>query len=195
MVAKVTQLPRAGRHASGPNEADIQQEMARTRTVARLLLVGAVVASAVWIGLCLLYVNTVLGWDLAARMLPHEIGAMIAGASLPIAILWIVVAFFRRSYEIRQYTETLQRQYELLTYPSEEAETRIHDISESLKRQSEELTRASDKAAAQLQNLSESMERWARSTAWPGAWKRNARKSATAWTRTPVGSKRSPRGR
>ncbi len=159
MVAKVTQLPRSGRHASGPDQTDSRLELGRARRRAHLVMLAGGIVSIAWIGLCAFYAHSMLGWDLAARMLPHEIGALLAGAVMPLALLWVIITYFRRGFEIRHYTEALQRQYELLTYPAEDAESRIQEISDSLKRQSEALSRASDKAAVQMRELSGLVEK------------------------------------
>ena len=76
----------------------------------------------------------------------------------PLAFLWLAMAYFRRGYDVRDHTEALRRQLEMLTYPAEEAEARISQVSEALRKQAEELAlRASDKATIDIGQLSSAL--------------------------------------
>ena len=70
-------------------------------------------------------------------MLAHELGAMLAGMTAPMAFLWLGLAYFRRGSDVRDHSEALRRQLEMLTYPAEEAEARISQVSEALRKQAE----------------------------------------------------------
>ncbi len=157
MAANVTELPRAGRHAAGSGWEDPQAVAQRAEKVQRRLLAATTVLSLGWLGLCAWYIGTYLGWDLPSQMLPHELGALAAGMATPLVALWLVVAFARRGMEVRHHTEMLQRQLEMPTYPTEEAEARIKDVSDALRRQADELNRVSDRAEVQLRELAETL--------------------------------------
>src|SRR3546814_19433951 len=85
MVAKVTQLPRSGRHSSSQGEAGARGESGRSRLYARILLIIAAGASLIWIGICYFYVKKMLGRDLAKRLITAEVGALVAGGATPAA--------------------------------------------------------------------------------------------------------------
>ena len=154
MPANVTELPRAGRHTEGPDIAQIKASEARARRRAQRITAGGISATIFWLFLCLTYIQTTLGWSFATLMLAHELGAMLAGMTAPMAFLWLGLAYFRRGSEVRDHSEALRRQLEMLTYPAEEAEARISQVSEALRKQAEELSRASDKATVDIGQLS-----------------------------------------
>ena len=157
MAANVTELPRAGRHAAGTNWEDSQVASLRADKVQRRLLVAASALSLAWLALCAWYISTYLGWDLPSQLLPHEFGALVAGMATPLIVLWLVVVFARRGLEVRQHTQMLRRQLEMLTYPAEDAEARINEVSDTLRRQADELSRVSDRAEVQLRELAETL--------------------------------------
>ena len=124
MPANVTELPRSGRHAKGPDPAELEATSARATRIWRRLLAVGLGLSGAWIALSAYYVDTTLGWDFTALMLPHELGALFAGFATPLAFLWLAISYLRQDQEVRRHTEMLRRQLELLTYPAEEAEAR-----------------------------------------------------------------------
>ena len=63
----------------------------------RLLSIGAVIMSIAWlVGAGVFLIEGLKLSDLMA-LLPHELGGMAAGVITPLALLWIVVAYFERS--------------------------------------------------------------------------------------------------
>jgi len=77
----------------------------------------------------------------------YVVASLAAGALTPLALLWMVIAFWERGQSLRRDTEALRWHMRQLIYPSDKAETRAHEISEILRRQTRDLTRASDEAA------------------------------------------------
>ena len=67
MSANVTELPRAGRHTTGPDIAEIKAFEARARRKAQRITAGGISASVFWLLLCLTYIHTTLGWSFEAR--------------------------------------------------------------------------------------------------------------------------------
>ena len=154
MSANVTELPRAGRHSGGPDVVEIKASQARVKRRTQKVTAAGISVSVFWSFLCLTYIHTTLGWSFGSQMLAHELGAMVAGMTAPLAFLWLSMAYFRRGYDVRNHTEALRRQLDMLTYPAEEAEARIGQVSEALRKQAEELSRASDKATIDIGQLS-----------------------------------------
>jgi len=103
-----------------------------------LLLSGA------WVWGVYDYVEGVFGWSNLTELLPHEVGGLAAGAFTPLALLWMVIAFWERGQSLKRDTESLRWHLQRLIYPSDKAETRIHEITESLRKQSRDLSRAVD---------------------------------------------------
>ncbi len=58
----------------------------------------------------------------------------------------MVIAFWERGQSLKRDTESLRWHLRRLIYPSDKAETRIHEITESLRRQSRDMTLASEES-------------------------------------------------
>ena len=114
----------------------------------RLPIIGGVVLSAAWLAASITFIAQHIGWRDLLLLLPHEVGGMAAGMLTPLALLWMVIAFFERGRRLRHDTEALGRNLHRLAYPSAGAQTRVNEITEALRRQARELTPASEEAAA-----------------------------------------------
>jgi hypothetical protein len=55
-----------------------------------VLLFGAV-GSALWLFLAARYVAVQIGWENLFFLLPHELGAFLAGVFMPLAFLWLAL--------------------------------------------------------------------------------------------------------
>ena len=66
MSAKVTELPRAGRHVEGPDIAEVKAAQSRAVRRSRRFVAAGISVSVMWLFVCGIYVNDTLGWDLAA---------------------------------------------------------------------------------------------------------------------------------
>ena len=100
------------------------------------------------------YVEAVLGWSNLGELLPHEVGGLAAGAFTPLALLWMVIAFWERGQGLKRDTETLRWHMRRLIYPSDKAESRVREITETLRWQSRDLTRASEEALKRGEKVS-----------------------------------------
>ena len=70
----------------------------------------AVIISAVWLALCLIYLDIYVGWEALGAFLPHELGAFLAGVFAPLAFLWLGVAYTGRSNELHSLSAQLQHE-------------------------------------------------------------------------------------
>ena len=157
MADNVTKLRRTGEIESGPSLGQLRQDALKTARTAKLILRAGTGLTGVWFILCIFYVHKYLGWDLAAQFLPHEIGMLVSGFALPLAMLWAGIGAFRRAYDIRFHTEMLRRHLDLLAYPAEEHESRVTMISDLLKKQADELSTASKYATENMTKLVDAM--------------------------------------
>src|SRR5262245_18037111 len=80
------------------------------------LAIAAAAASVAWLAIVAFYIQTQYGWDSIAQLLPHELGAGIAGVAAPLAFLWLVVAFVERGRELRRQVDVLGHQLDGLIY-------------------------------------------------------------------------------
>src|SRR5262245_27685032 len=116
----------------------------------RMWGVAAAALTVLWLIGVGWYVFSFVGPDGLLALLPHELGAVIAGIVTPVLLLWLLVAFMARGQALKEHTEALASRLAELTFPDQAAEHRIHSISESLRRQALDLRMATEEAAAAL---------------------------------------------
>ena len=148
MSANVTELPRAGRHT----KAQIWPKSLwrRARAEKRSALPPAAFPHR-FFGF---FMPCLYPHNARLELRKPDAGARTGGDGRrhdgAIGFFLLGLAYFRRGYDVREHSEALRRQLEMLTYPAEEAEARISQVSEALRKQAEELSRASDKATVDI---------------------------------------------
>ena len=123
----------------------------------RLPTLAGAAATVLWAFMIHRVLDRSIGWDNLPFLLPHELGGLAAGVVTPLALLWMVVAFFERGRQLRSETEALRRQLLQMTYPSDRAQTRLREVTDALRRQARDLTDASDEATTRLHAVTEAV--------------------------------------
>ncbi|MHC4181498.1 MAG: hypothetical protein ACYSWU_28710 [Planctomycetota bacterium] len=157
MSSNVTKLPHAKGDTVAPHPLSLQAAMERSRGARRKTALIAGGGSAVWIAACLVYALGHVGGETLAGLALHEAGAAVAGVAMPMVVLWLVVLYMRRGGELREQTDMLRAQLELLTYPPDDAESRVRAVTDSLRGQAEALDRVTDTATIQMEKLSKTL--------------------------------------
>ncbi len=106
-------------------------------------IVGLLLTAA-WLGACAYYVEAFVGWNGLQQLLPHELAMGVAGACLPPTLLWLALVYFMRGQMINEDVDKLLRHFQAMTYPDDEAKTRVQQVSAALKAQAHELTETTD---------------------------------------------------
>jgi hypothetical protein len=88
-----------------------------------------VVATAVWLGLGLLYISSVVGWADFVRHKAPELGEFLDGAFAPLAFLWFVVGFFLQQRQLEDNTGMLSQQLEVMRQTAQQAEIQSRAIA------------------------------------------------------------------
>jgi hypothetical protein len=91
--------------------------------------IGGGVLSIAWLAVCITVIEQQLLWSDLLLLLPHELGGMAAGVFTPLALLWMVIAFFEGGRRLRHETESLRWHLKRLAYPSGGARTRMDEIT------------------------------------------------------------------
>ena len=117
------------------------------------VVASGIVISAVWSLAFSIYITAAIGWSQLYTLLPDQFGSFMATFVLPLAFLWLVIAYLDRGQELRRESATLRRHLAQLTYPSVRGEARVSAISESLKAQARMLVDASEAAVKNMQKL------------------------------------------
>ena len=90
-----TPSPTAGEMA-GPTELPSLNVQSSGRTV-----VVAAVLTGVWLVAFAIYITTTIGWNALFTLLPDQFGSFMATFILPIAFIWVVIAFLDRGREFQ----------------------------------------------------------------------------------------------
>ena len=117
------------------------------------VMAGGLILSAVWTLGFTIYITAAIGWGQLYALLPDQFGSFMATFMLPLAFLWLAIAYIDRGRELRRESAALRHHLALLTYPASHAEGQIATISESLKAQTRMLVEASDAAVKNMQKL------------------------------------------
>ncbi|NCO03137.1 MAG: hypothetical protein GW903_02965 [Alphaproteobacteria bacterium] len=75
-------------------------------------------ASVIWISLVVGYIQNGMGWSDLLSQQPHIIGGFFAGIIAPLALVWFILAQFRRRSEIEKYTNALKHELQSVLFPS-----------------------------------------------------------------------------
>ena len=75
--------------------------------------------SAVWAVIVLFYITQFFGWSNLFLMMPDEFGGFLAGVTLPLAIIWIVVAYIDRGTSFKNEARFLRAYMNQLVYPED----------------------------------------------------------------------------
>ena len=116
-------------------------------------IAAGIVISALWAVAFAVYITTTIGWGQLFTLLPDQFGSFMATFMLPLAFLWLVIAYLDRGRELRRESAALRYHCEQLTYLAEFAEERIATVSESLKAQARMLLDGSETAIKNMQKL------------------------------------------
>ena len=124
-----------------------------------LVLILGVALSVGWLWLSLNYINAQIPFSDLGALLPHEVGGMAAGTLTPLALLWMVIAFFVKNEKFTREARQLSWQMRQLATPSSASQKRMHEITDSLRRQARDLSKASEEAATRAQKVSQQVQR------------------------------------
>lgn len=96
------------------------------------------ITTAFWISLWSVFLY--FGWESAKNMAFNEWGDFFAGASAPLAFLWLVIGYFQQGEELGQNTKALEQQEEAIQLQVEELKHSVEQQNKSavaLSRQSQ----------------------------------------------------------
>lgn len=119
---------------------NVSMEEKDTRAYSRRLMIGALLASAVYVGILVW-----LGWgswcQLRSKEL-NEVGDFLAGAFSPLAFFWLVVGYFQQGHELNQNTKALRLQHDELKESVAQAKQMVQINREELDALKEDRTKA-----------------------------------------------------
>ncbi len=105
-----------------------------------------------WFGIVLIYITQFFGWSNLFLMMPDEFGGFLAGVTLPLAVIWVVIAYIDRGTNFKQEARLLRTYMNNLVYPSDAsgAET-AQAMAEAIRAQVQELHEVTRHATEQTE--------------------------------------------
>ncbi|MBE7635511.1 hypothetical protein GUA87_01540 [Sneathiella sp. P13V-1] len=123
----------------------------KTRVFYVLLLIAVSLVTILWLAAVGFYVDQNVGLSNILQLLPHELGALFAGAFTPIAFLWLLVSYARRSNEAYYKGAALDQLMRELGYPSPEAEARVASLTRTLEEHASAVQVRTEEAARRIE--------------------------------------------
>lgn len=108
-----------------------------------------IVFSVIWFGIVAVYISKFFGWDKLFSMLPNEFSGFMAGITLPLAIVWVIMAFIDRGSNFKNETRMLRDSLNRVIFPDSNGSEATKMIANAIKEQVSELKDATRDVYAQ----------------------------------------------
>lgn len=98
-----------------------------------------IVFSVMWFGIVAVYITEFFGWDNLFSMVPNEFSGFMAGMTLPLAIVWVVMAYIDRGSSFRNETQMLRDSLNRVIFPDSNGSDATKMIADAIKAQVSDL--------------------------------------------------------
>ncbi|MBP5398951.1 MAG: methyl-accepting chemotaxis protein [Alphaproteobacteria bacterium] len=95
--------------------------------------------SFVWCVIIIVYITKFFGWNNLFLMMPDEFGIFLAGISLPLPIMWLVISFIDREQNFKQEAKFLRSYMQQLVYPESGSAETAKALGSAIQQQVREL--------------------------------------------------------
>ena len=116
------------------------------------------VVGVCWFAIVLIYITQFFGWSNLFLMMPNEFGVFLAGVSLPLPIIWLVMAFIDRERNFKQEAKFLRAYMNQLVYPEEGSAETAKAMADAIRSQVDELQEVTRLAMQQTDTIKK--EKW-----------------------------------
>lgn len=137
-----------------------------------------IVFSVMWFGIVAVYITKFFGWDNLFSMVPNEFSGFMAGITLPLAIVWVIMAYIDRGSSFKNETRMLRDSLNQVIFPDSNGSEATKMIAEAIKAQVADLKDATRDVCAQsdvikrdltervaeLRDLAEALDRYSSQT-------------------------------
>lgn len=115
-------------------------------------------STLIWVvGLCY-YIENFIGWNSISALAPNDFGNLILSATLPLLLVWFILAYIERSSSLDANAELFQSYINSLMYPDENASRNAKAIANILKEQIQTLQKENHAIALQSAQLKTDLE-------------------------------------
>ena len=108
-----------------------------------------IVFSVMWFGIVAVYITKFFGWDNLFSMVPNEFSGFMAGITLPLAIVWVVMAYIDRGSSFRNETQMLRDSLSQIIFPDSNGNAATKMIADAIKAQVSDLKETTRDVCAQ----------------------------------------------
>ena len=108
-----------------------------------------IVFSVIWFGIVAVYISKFFGWDKLFSMLPNEFSGFMAAITLPLAIMWVIMAFIDRGSNFKNETRMLRDSLNRVIFSDSNGGEASKMIAAAIKEQVSELKEATRDVYAQ----------------------------------------------
>ncbi|MBE6453433.1 MAG: hypothetical protein E7017_00920 [Alphaproteobacteria bacterium] len=153
---KVTVLPQfMNENNNYQNSIEIEEKQSWLNTNLHKLMVSV---SIVWFAIVLIYITQFFGWSNLFLMMPDEFGGFLAGVTLPLAIIWVVMAYIDRGTSFKQEAKFLRAYMNQLVYPEDGAPQTAKAMADAIRSQVVELQQVSKLAHEQTSQIKDAIK-------------------------------------
>ena len=129
--------------SEAPISTEIEEKPSWLNNNLHKLMIGV---SVIWFAIVLVYITQFFGWDNLFLMMPDEFGGFLAGITLPLAIIWVVMAYIDRGTSFKQEAKFLRAYMNQLVYPEDGAPQTAKAMADAIRSQVVELQEVSKMA-------------------------------------------------
>ncbi len=108
-----------------------------------------IVFSVMWFGIVAIYITKFFGWSNLFSMVPNEFSGFMAGITLPLAIVWVVMAYIDRGNSFKNETEMLRDSLNQIIFPDANGSAATKMIADAIKEQVADLKESTRDVCAQ----------------------------------------------
>ena len=105
--------------------------------------------SLAWFGIVAVYISKFFGWDKLFSMLPNEFIAFMTSIILPLAIMWVIMAYIDRGSSFKNETRMLRDSLNQIIFPDSNGNEATKMIANAIKEQVAELKETTRDVCAQ----------------------------------------------
>lgn len=109
--------------------------------------------SSVWLLIVIVYITQFFGWSNLFLMMPDEFGGFLAGITLPLAVIWVVMAYIDRGASFKEEAKLLHTYMNQLVYPEDGAAQTTKAMTDAIRAQVIELQQATKKATEETAKI------------------------------------------
>ena len=108
-----------------------------------------IVFSVMWFAIVAVYISKFFGWDKLFSMLPNEFSGFMAGITLPLAIVWVIMAYIDRGSNFKNETRMLRDSLNQVIFPDSNGNEASKLIAAAIKEQVSDLKETTRDVCAQ----------------------------------------------